>query len=171
MKEKTPTRALKTPEFMITSCDNASQILEFAEKNGLNDVKKWITVEGLQQSLIDGRLVAFIAVYKLKNGLLENYNLSELAGVCIGGYEEEGRMWIELLAVGVPYRRKGLGTALVGTLIKEAQKNSLRALFVDVDDDNYSAQTFFIALGFEDAGRIKAYYYDKTDAIIFLYNL
>jgi [ribosomal protein S18]-alanine N-acetyltransferase len=65
----------------------------------------------------------------------------------------------ELLMIGVSpqHHRSGVGSLLVGQLIKVAADAYRRKIFLEVRDGN-PAQNFYARHGFEQCGRRKAYY-------------
>ncbi len=128
---------------------------------GLTDVTKWTSRSLIQVFLDSNQWVVFVA-----RPLVPVMPPEDLIGIIAGGLEEEGRIWIELMVVSSTQRRKGIGTALVHKLEEFGRDSRARALFVDLDDDNYSALDFYRAVGFDDAGVIKQYYYDGTDALV-----
>lgn len=71
------------------------------------------------------------------------------------------------IAVKQGYRHKGLGYLLMLELIKYAKINEIGKLTLEVRVSNLAALTLYKKLGFEEAGRRKAFYDDPTeDAII-----
>jgi len=143
----------------------ANIIIEFSQLNGLNDVKLWTDTKKIQNYLNSGEWVAYIA----KN--FENSNNHFIVGAILGIFEEEGRIWIELITVAKLYRIKGIGRALINELINEGKKRGYRACFVDVDDDNYDAIRFYKKVGFNCVGNIDYYYYNNANATIFMKKL
>ncbi len=141
----------------IREIKDARMIIEFGREAGLEDINQWIKWEKLQQFLDSNVHVAFGA-FSLAD--------SKLVGMIVGGFEEEGRLWIEALAVHPSWRKKGIGRTLIQKLEKIGKQHDYRALFVDVDDDNYEGLAFYRKIGFIDVGFIKYYYHDGANAII-----
>lgn len=74
---------------------------------------------------------------------------------------------IQTIAVVPGARRGGLGRVLMRQLIAEARTRGARDIFLEVRDDNPSAQALYDSLGFERiAVRPKYYQPDGVDAII-----
>ncbi|MBG6055594.1 ribosomal-protein-alanine acetyltransferase [Salinibacterium sp. CAN_S4] len=74
---------------------------------------------------------------------------------------------IQTIAVSGSARRNGLGRVLMLHLISEARTRGAREIFLEVRDDNPSAQSLYLSLGFEQiAIRPKYYQPDGVDAII-----
>ncbi len=149
----------QTARFSIEPTRDADQIIQ-AALPGLSDVEQWVSSEKLVFFLAQEIFIAFLAY--------SNPRVSQLPiGVIMGGLEDEGRVWIELLSVHPAYRRFGVATALVEALKTKADAIQARGLMVDVDDDNTAAQKFYRQLGFRKVGQIKQYYYDASTALIF----
>ncbi|MFW9991444.1 MAG: GNAT family N-acetyltransferase [Candidatus Odinarchaeota archaeon] len=151
--------------FIEENCD-ASFLLKTAKLAGLMDVDQWTSKEKFQALLDIELLIAFIAVLKDTGD-----KKTKAVGEIMGGFEEEGRIWIELLVVEPSYRRKGIASALVQKLAQVGRELGYRGLFVDVDSDNYEALKFYKAVKFGKSGSIKEYYYDESDAVILLRHL
>ena len=77
----------------------------------------------------------------------------------------------ELLAVDESQRRSGIATALIEKLVQYGLSKQLRAIFVDLDDDNLEAEDFYKSIEFKKAGKIIEYYYDYSDATILIKRL
>jgi [ribosomal protein S18]-alanine N-acetyltransferase len=74
---------------------------------------------------------------------------------------------IQTIAVAEGARRHGLGRVLMLHLVSEARSRGAREIFLEVRDDNPSAQALYFSLGFEQiAVRPKYYQPDGVDAII-----
>ena len=79
--------------------------------------------------------------------------------------EDEGH--ITNVAVHPAYRRKHLGSILVGMLIDETKKEGLTRFTLEVRASNRAAFTLYEKFGFVPAGVRKGYYEDNNeDAII-----
>lgn len=74
---------------------------------------------------------------------------------------------IQTIAVAPGARRQGLGRALMLTLLGEAQRRGVTAVFLEVRADNPGAQALYRMLGFEEIG-VRPHYYqpDDVDAIV-----
>lgn len=74
---------------------------------------------------------------------------------------------IQTIAVVHSARRHGLGRVLMLHLVSQARVRGARELFLEVRDDNPSAQSLYLSLGFEQiAVRPKYYQSNGVDAII-----
>lgn len=167
MTDESPDSLISGKEAKITiqQSKDAVALIRLAELIGLEDVTQWTTVNSMQQFLDTGQWIALIAMAQ-KPG-----KNTEPCGAIIAGFEEERRLWIELLVVAQDYRRKSVASALVTQLEEVGKEQGCRALFVDLDDDNKPAMQFYLGVGFQNAGIIREYYYDGTNAIILLKHL
>lgn len=74
---------------------------------------------------------------------------------------------ITLLAVSPEYRRQGLGTLLLSTLLQKAQARGLERATLEVRSSNQAAIALYQKFGFKIAGTRKKYYQDnQEDALI-----
>ena len=156
----------KIGRLRIERANSAATLLDLAFSMGLHDIQKWVRIDDAQRFIDHEKWITFIASELDPNG-----NASIPCGVVAIGVEEEGRLWIELIAVDEKYRRQGIATAMIEGLVQWGKTNKYRALFVDVDDDNHVALQFYQATGFSEAGRISEYYYDASAALVLLKRL
>jgi ribosomal-protein-alanine acetyltransferase len=70
---------------------------------------------------------------------------------------------IQTIAVAPGARRQGLGRALMLTLLGEARRRGITAVFLEVRADNPGAQALYRMLGFEEIG-VRPHYYQPDDA-------
>jgi [ribosomal protein S18]-alanine N-acetyltransferase len=69
------------------------------------------------------------------------------------------------VAVDPAERGTGLGALLVGDCERESRRRGLRAVRLEVREDNAGAIRLYERLGYRPIGRHAAYYADKTDAL------
>ncbi len=84
------------------------------------------------------------------------------AGVRVLGDEAE------ILTIGVipTARRAGTGSALLGELIEECRRRSVRVVFLDVRLENEDAQRIYVREGFVGVGRRRGYYdHGRSDSL------
>ena len=74
--------------------------------------------------------------------------------------------YINNIAIKREYQSKGYGTKLFEDLIERAQKFEVKALTLEVEDDNERAIKLYKKFGFIEEGRRKNFYLNKKDAII-----
>jgi len=75
------------------------------------------------------------------------------------------------LAVAPGRRRRGWGAALVSKAATLAHRSGARTMFLEVATSNEPARALYRRLGFAEAGRRRAYYGGKEDALILSANL
>jgi ribosomal-protein-alanine N-acetyltransferase len=74
---------------------------------------------------------------------------------------------IHNLAVHPAYRRRGIGGALLETVVEEARRQGVSRVTLEVRKSNEAAQKLYHALGFSAKGVRKGYYSDDgEDAVI-----
>lgn len=151
--------------FEIERSRNAKSLVGFCKLNGLPNIRLWTNINEIQEALNKNDLLAYIA-----ESLLEE-EAQSILGVIAGYFEEEGRVWLEMLAVSKEYRRIGIGKALINQICEIGTSNNYRGCFVDVEVSNSGAITFYKNCGFKQVGEIKHYFYDDTDALIFMKRL
>lgn len=81
---------------------------------------------------------------------------------------------IEILnfAVGLPFRRKGYGAAMVTKRVGKLSSHRRRVIIAAVRESNLSAQLFFRSCGFEAAEVLRTFYEDTNeDAYVMRYLL
>ncbi len=153
-------------EIEIYKITDGNNIFKIAQKSGLSDLNLWNDAKKVELLVQENFWIVYGARIKNLNSYLED-PISTTIGIIAGGIEDEGRLWIEILAVSPEYRKKGIGTQLLDSLLLYCKKNKIRAIFVDVDSDNYGARDYYRKNRFQKAGRIKKYYYDSSNAIIY----
>lgn len=71
------------------------------------------------------------------------------------------------LAVSAGSRGKGLGTALLRSLLESAKRDGVRQVYLEVRESNAAARALYGAHGFAEVGRRRAYYQRPVeDALI-----
>jgi ribosomal protein S18 acetylase RimI-like enzyme len=89
----------------------------------------------------------------------------ELAGFGIMTYMEESAN-LDLLAVKIAYRRRGIGRQLVAWLEKVARTAGIIYLFVQVRKMNQGAIRFYEQIGFHPIDEQSGYYRGKETGVI-----
>ncbi len=75
--------------------------------------------------------------------------------------------WIHHLVVAAPYRRQGIGTALLQRGIQHARQEGLAQMMVIVQSKNYPAITFFQHHGFTFCGYNERFYRNQDIGLYF----
>ena len=88
-----------------------------------------------------------------------------------GGFAEvEDEAHIMNVAVRAPYRRTGVGSAIMGAMIEKAKELGLNAITLEVDDSNNGAKALYEKAGFRSVGLRPHYYgWDRPANIYWLY--
>jgi [ribosomal protein S18]-alanine N-acetyltransferase len=79
---------------------------------------------------------------------------------------------INNVAVREAYRRRGIGDALLATILERGKERGARKAFLEVRASNVAAQALYARHGFEIAGR-RAHYYSEPseDALVMIVGL
>jgi ribosomal-protein-alanine N-acetyltransferase len=85
-----------------------------------------------------------------------------LAGLLIGRVAAD-ELEILNLAVGREFRRRGVGTQLVGAALEAAKIAGTRETYLEVRASNEGAIQFYARLGFQTCGRRPKYYRDPLE--------
>lgn len=72
------------------------------------------------------------------------------------------------LAVGVDWRRQGIGRRLLQTALEGAIASGARRVFLEVRESNAGALAFYAQLGFAQDGRRRNYYRDPPEDALLL---
>jgi ribosomal-protein-alanine N-acetyltransferase len=71
------------------------------------------------------------------------------------------------IAVHPDWRRRGVGRALLSSLLEDARNRQLRLIGLEVRPSNHEARPLYESFGFEVVGKRKGYYYDTgEDALV-----
>ena len=76
---------------------------------------------------------------------------------------------INNLAVAEPYRRRGIGTALMGYVLKEGARMGAQRATLEVRRSNDAARQLYERLGFSAAGVRRAYYTNPVEDALVLW--
>jgi [ribosomal protein S18]-alanine N-acetyltransferase len=74
---------------------------------------------------------------------------------------------LHLIVVGPRFRARGIGRALLRAVIGAATERGAARMFLEVAAGNAAAIALYIAVGFGEVGRRRAYYRDGQDALVF----
>jgi ribosomal-protein-alanine N-acetyltransferase len=79
---------------------------------------------------------------------------------------------LENVVVAPADQRRGFGSALLASLLKEAASRQAEAIFLEVRESNTPARRLYAKCGFVETARRKSYYSDPVeDAILYTLNL
>lgn len=136
-----------------------------------NELAHYYVLCALPSPNIPGRLAAWRRLWQaIRRRPDSDHDLDTDSGPILG----YGGFWlmydeahISTLAVGIEWRRKGLGEMLLITLLDEARRLGASRATLEVRVSNLAAQGLYAKYGFEQVGRRKAYYADNgEDALI-----
>ncbi|MGB4182489.1 MAG: ribosomal protein S18-alanine N-acetyltransferase [Dethiobacteria bacterium] len=118
------------------------------------------------------------SVQSFRTELIRNkmaHYLVARVGDKVAGY---GGIWVifneahlTTLAVGRPYRRCGVGTALLKALMKKAAELGARRISLEVRPSNHAARSLYEKFGFTIQGVRKRYYFNEDGLVMFNNNL
>lgn len=74
------------------------------------------------------------------------------------------------IAVDPDYRKRGVATGMILSLMKEGLKRGAERMTLEVRENNHSAQRLYASLGFAYAGMRKHYYTDTGENALILWN-
>lgn len=76
--------------------------------------------------------------------------------------------YIYNVAVDAPHRRRGVGSALIESLVTYAKKHNLCFLTLEVRESNAAARALYANFGFIKAGERKGYYSDPVENAVLM---
>lgn len=113
------------------------------------------------QSLAEHPAVHFVVAREHPGGPVVGYAIAWNAG----GDGGEGEL--ANLAVAPDCRRRGVGRALLASVLADATSRGTSALFLEVRESNAAARKLYSEQGFEEVGRRRRYYRSpEEDALI-----
>jgi [ribosomal protein S18]-alanine N-acetyltransferase len=85
--------------------------------------------------------------------------------ICV--WEVADEMHITNIAVHPAARRRGIGRGLLGSVLDDARRRSMRLVVLEVRPSNVEARALYETFGFQVVGRRRGYYYDTgEDALV-----
>ena len=84
---------------------------------------------------------------------------------------ENGKGHIISLAVHPEFRRRGVGSALLKEVLTSMKKRGILTVKLEVNENNVSAINFYKKHGFKFLKKIKKYYEDGFNALLFYKNV
>ena len=99
-------------------------------------------------------------------GEIVGYVIGELKEIMFSGVPHRFKMGHILnIAVDTSLRRQGLGTRLIEEIEKRFRERNATRVTLEVRESNTPARSFYQRRGYEETGRVRAYYPDE-DAVI-----
>ena len=148
-------------EIMITRMTEHDllEVVEIEETSGLSRWGWAAYYAELQGTNRDLMLIARIA----RAPIIEH---QRIAGYIVAR-ESAGELHINNVAVRDQYRRRGVGSALLGRIMDTAKRLKVQVAFLEVRSGNQAAQALYEKIGFRAIARRPDYYSDpREDAVV-----
>lgn len=135
------------------------EVVEIEEQSGLSRWGWAAYYAELQGTNRDLMLIARVA----KAPIIEH---QRIAGYIVAR-ESAGELHINNVAVRDQYRRRGIGSALLGRIVEAARGRKVQVAFLEVRSGNHAAQALYEKTGFKAIARRADYYSEPTeDAVV-----
>ena len=135
------------------------EVVEIEEESGLSRWGWAAYYAELQGTNRDLMLIARVA----KTPIIEH---QRIAGYIVAR-ESAGELHINNVAVRDQYRRRRVGSALLGSIIETAKRLKVQVAFLEVRSGNKAAQELYKRVGFKPIARRTDYYSDpREDAVV-----
>ena len=135
------------------------EVVEIEEQSGLSRWGWAAYYAELQGTNRDLMLIARLA----KAQIIEH---QRIAGYIVAR-ESAGELHINNVAVRDQYRRRGIGSALLGRIMEVARRLKVRVAFLEVRSGNRAAQALYEKTGFKAIARRSDYYSEpREDAVV-----
>lgn len=93
----------------------------------------------------------------------------KVVGYIIGVVRWGGSGHILAIAVDPPYRRRGIGSALIVNMLDRLRAKGAKGVRLEVRKNNFAARQFYLGLGFDEREEIPYYYEDGEAAVVMTY--
>ncbi|MDI6820277.1 MAG: ribosomal protein S18-alanine N-acetyltransferase [Candidatus Hodarchaeaceae archaeon] len=141
----------------------------------IRDLKR----EGDMQAILDIEYRCFPDPYPLSllnrlremhpDGFLVAELDGEVVGYIIGVIRWGASGHILAIAVDPPYRRRGIGSALIVNMLDRLKAKGAKGVRLEVRKSNFAARQFYLGLGFNEREEIPYYYEDGEAAVVMTY--
>lgn len=91
---------------------------------------------------------------------------NKIVGYVIGTIRWGNTGHILAIAVDPPYRRRGIGTALMAAILDKLKRRGAKLIRLEVRKSNEGARCFYSKLGFKEREEVPFYYEDGETAVI-----
>jgi ribosomal-protein-alanine acetyltransferase len=135
------------------------EVVEIEEASGLSRWGWAAYYAELQGANRDLMLIARVACSPI-------IEFQRIAGYIVAR-ESAGELHINNVAVRDQYRRRGIGSALLGRIVETAKRLKVQVAFLEVRSGNHAAQALYEKTGFKAIARRTDYYSDpREDAVV-----
>lgn len=92
-----------------------------------------------------------------------------IAGYFVG-WLVAGELQVHSIGVALSHRGKGLGNALLSSVLEEVARERATMATLELREDNVAARALYTRLGFREVGRRAHYYADGAAALLMQYD-
>jgi len=160
MAEQSPATGLKDIIIMRMSEHDLLEIVEIEEQSGLS---RWGWAAYYAELQSANRELMLVA-RPTRSAIIKS--TTPIAGYIVAR-ETAGELHINNVAVRPEFRRRGIGAALLESVIQEARRRKANTAFLEVRSGNYTAQALYQKCGFRAIAQRANYYSEpREDAVV-----
>ena len=160
MAEQSPATGLKEIIIMRMSEHDLLEIVEIEEQSGLS---RWGWA-AYYAELQSGNRELMLVARPTRSAIIKS--TTPIAGYIVAR-ETAGELHINNVAVRPEFRRRGIGAALLDSVIHEARHRKASTAFLEVRSGNYAAQALYQKCGFHAIAQRANYYSEpREDAVV-----
>jgi ribosomal-protein-alanine N-acetyltransferase len=160
MAEQSPATGLKDIIIMRMSEHDLLEIVEIEEQSGLS---RWGWAAYYAELQSANRELMLVA-RPTRSAIIKS--TTPIAGYIVAR-ETAGELHINNVAVRPEFRRRGIGAALLDSVIQEARRRKANTAFLEVRSGNYAAQALYQKCGFRAIAQRANYYSEpREDAVV-----
>ena len=160
MAEQSPATGLKDIIIMRMSEHDLLEIVEIEEQSGLS---RWGWAAYYAELQSANRELMLVA-RPTRSAIIKS--TTPIAGYIVAR-ETAGELHINNVAVRPEFRRRGIGAALLESVIQEARRRKANTAFLEVRSGNYAAQALYEKCGFRAIAQRANYYSEpREDAVV-----
>ena len=160
MAEQSPATGLKDIIIMRMSEHDLLEIVEIEEQSGLS---RWGWA-AYYAELQSGNRELMLVARPTRSAIIKS--TTPIAGYIVAR-ETAGELHINNVAVRPEFRRRGIGAALLESVIQEARRRKANTAFLEVRSGNYAAQALYEKCGFRAIAQRANYYSEpREDAVV-----
>ena len=160
MAEQSPATGLKDIIIMRMSEHDLLEIVEIEEQSGLS---RWGWA-AYYAELQSGNRELMLVARPTRSAIIKS--TTPIAGYIVAR-ETAGELHINNVAVRPEFRRRGIGAALLDSVIQEARRRKANTAFLEVRSGNYAAQALYEKCGFRAIAQRANYYSEpREDAVV-----